>query len=85
MYNNAWRTVVYVNLNRIANENVVLRKYVQHVDALCQMTVIRNWTGCGHFGSDAMETLNQLAQTEGLLKEITGQETEGKRKKEGSF
>jgi hypothetical protein len=85
LYNNAWRTVVYVNLNRIANENVVLRQYVQHVDALCQMTVIRNWTGCVHFGSNARETLNQLTQSEGLLKEITGQETERKRKKEGSF
>jgi hypothetical protein len=42
LYNNAWRAVVYVNLNRIANENVVLRKYVQHVDTLFQMTVIRN-------------------------------------------
>jgi len=44
---------VSVNLNRIANETVVFRQYVQHVDALCQMTVIRNWTGCAHFVSDA--------------------------------
>jgi hypothetical protein len=49
------------------------------------MTAIRNWTGCGHFGRDARETLNQLTQTEGLLKEITGQETEKKRKKRGVF
>ena len=34
LYNNAWRTFVYVNLNIIANETVALRKYVQHVDAL---------------------------------------------------
>jgi len=49
------------------------------------MIAIRNWAGCGHFGSDARETLNQLTQTEGVLKEITGQETEGKRKKRGVF
>ena len=85
LYNNAWRTVFYFNLNRIANETVILRKYVQHVDALCRMTVIRNWIGCAHSGSDARETLKQLTQTEGLLKEITGQETEGKRKKRGVF
>jgi len=85
LYNNAWRTAVYVKLNRIANETVLLRKYVQHVDALCPMTAIRNWTGCAHFGSDARETLNQLTQTEGLLKEITGQDAEGKRKKRGVF
>ena len=80
LYNNAWRIVVCVNLNRIDNETMVLRQYVQHVDALCQMTVIRNWTGCAHFGSDARERLNQLTKTEGLLKEITGQETGGKKK-----
>jgi len=43
------------------------------------MTVIRNWTGCAHFGSDARELLNQLTKTEDLLKEITGQETGGKK------
>ena len=81
LYKNVWRTVVYVNLN----ETMVLRQYVQHVDALCQMTVIRNWTGCAHFGGDARERLNHLTKTEGLLKEITGQETGGKRKKRGLF
>ena len=80
LYNNAWRTVVYGNLNRIDNETMVLRQYVQHVDALCQMTVISNWTGCAHFGGDARERLNQLTKTEGLLKEITGQETGGEKK-----
>ena len=49
-----------------------MRQYVHHVDALFQMTVVRNWTGCAHFGSDAMERLNQLTKTEGLLREITG-------------
>ena len=72
---------MYVNLNRIDNETIVLRQYVQHVNALCQMTVIRNWTGCAHFGSDVRERLNQLTKTEGLLKEITGQETGGKKKR----
>jgi len=81
----AWRTVVYVKLNKIDNETMVLRQYVHHVDALCQMTVIRNWTGCAHFGSDTRERLNQLTKTEGLLKEITVQETGGKRKKRGVF
>jgi len=49
------------------------------------MTVIRNWTGCAHFGNDAREQLNRLTKTEGLLKEITGQETGGKRKRRGIF
>jgi len=74
---------VYVNLNKIDNETLVLRQYVHRVDILCQMTVIRNRRGCAHFGNDARERLNQLTKTEGLLKEITGQETGGKSKKRG--
>jgi hypothetical protein len=51
----------------------------------CQTTAIKNWTGCAHFGSDTRVRLNQLAKTEGLLKEITTQETGNKRKKRGVF
>ena len=83
--NTVWRTIVYVNLNKTDNETLALRQYVHHVDTLCQMTVIRNWTGCAHFGNDARERLDRLSKTEGLLKEITGQETGGKRKKRGVF
>ena len=74
-----------VNLNKIDNETLALRQYVHHVDTLCQTTVITNWTGCAHFGTDAREGLNRLTKTEGLLKEITGHETGGKRKKRGVF
>ena len=85
MYNTAWRTVVYVNLDKIDNDTLMLRQYVHHVEILCQTTAIRNWTGCTHFGSDTRVRLNQFAKTEGLLKEITGQETGNKRKKRGVF
>jgi len=56
--NIAWRTIVYVNLNKIDNETLLLRQYVHHVDILCQMTVLRNCTGCAHCSNDAMECLN---------------------------
>ena len=62
-----------------------MRQYVHHVDTLCQMTVIRNWTECAHFGNDARERLDLLTKIEGLLKEITGQETGGKKKRERSI
>ena len=55
LYNIVWRTIVYINLNKTDNETLALRQYVHHVDTLCQMTVIRNWTGCAHFGNDARE------------------------------
>jgi len=64
---------------------LTLRQYVHHVDTLCQMTVIRNWTECAHFGNDARERLDRLTKIERLLKEITGQETGGKKKKRGVF
>ena len=83
MYNNAWKNTVYVNLNKIYNETLVLWQYAHHVDIVCQTTVIRNWTGCAHFSNDARDRLNQLTRTGGLLKEITGQRAGGKRKKRG--
>jgi hypothetical protein len=36
LYNIAWSTTVYVNLNKIDNETLVLRQYIHHVDILCQ-------------------------------------------------
>jgi hypothetical protein len=41
LYNIAWRTVVYVNLDKIDNETLMLRQYVHHVEILCQTTAIR--------------------------------------------
>jgi hypothetical protein len=75
LYNIARRTIVYVNLNKIDNATLVLSQHAHHADILCQMTVVRNGTGCAHFGYDARECLNQLTKTKDLLKEITGQET----------
>ena len=85
LYNIEWRTNVYVDLIKTDNETIALKQYVKNFDVLWQNTVIRNWTRFAHFGNDAKELLNQLTKTEGLLKEITGQETGGKRKKRGVF
>jgi hypothetical protein len=85
MYNVEWRTVVYVDLSKFDNETLAIRQYVQHVDMLCQMSIVRNWTGCAHFYDDARSRVNQLTRTEGLLKEITGQQNGEKRKKRGVF
>jgi len=85
LYNAAWRTIVYVDLNKTDNETLMMRQYVHHVEMLCQTTAIRNWTGCAHFVSDTRFRLVQLTKTEGLLREITGQETGNRRKKTGVF
>ena len=64
VYNNAQRTTVYANLNKMDNETLMLRQYVHHVDILCQRTSIRNWTRRAHVSADARERLNQLTRTE---------------------
>ena len=76
---------MYVNLNKTDNETLVWGQYVHHVDIVCQTTIIRKWTGCAHFSNDARKCLNQLTRTGGLLKEITGWRTGGKRKNRGEF
>jgi hypothetical protein len=85
LYNTAWRTIVYMDLGKIDNDTLALRQYVHHVEILCQMSVIRNWTGCAHFSDDARSRLNQLTGTEDLLREITGRQIGGKRKRRGVF
>ena len=79
-----WRTIVYVDLSKI-DDTLALRHYVHHVDMLCQMSIVRNWTGCAHFGDDVRRQLDQLVRTKGLLKEITGQRSERKRREVFNF
>lgn len=62
LYNVARKIIVYVKLYKIDNETLALRQYVHHVDMLCQMTIIRNSTGCTHFSTDARDRLNHLRQ-----------------------
>lgn len=81
-YDTAWRTNVYVNLNKIDNETLLLKEYVHHVDILCQMTVHRNCTGCADFSNNAMEHLNLLTRTESLLKKLWDNRQEAKGKRE---
>jgi hypothetical protein len=67
------------------NETLALRQYILHVEMLCQPSIIRNWTGCAHFSDDARGRLNRLTRTEDLLREITGRQMGGKRKRRGVF
>jgi hypothetical protein len=63
LYNVAWKTIVYVNLDKTDNETIMLKQYMNHVEILCQTTIVRNWTGCAHFGSNTRLRLDQLAKT----------------------
>lgn len=67
-----WKTIMYVNLDKINNEVLALRRYLHHEDVLCHTKFVRNWTGCTSYNNDAMEKGDQLANTEELLKQITG-------------
>ena len=85
LYNMMWKTIVYVDLQEIDKESVALRQYVQHVELLCHASVIRNWTGCAHFGEECKDRLDQISKAEILLKEMTGQNLIGKRRRRGVF
>jgi hypothetical protein len=52
LYNDAWRTIVYIDLNKLDRETLALRQYIHHVEMLCHISVIRNWVGCVQFGDD---------------------------------
>jgi hypothetical protein len=74
-----------VDIGKLDNDTLALRQYVHHVDMLCHMSIVRNWTWCAHFSVDVRHRLDQLTRTEGLLKEITGQRSGGRRRKRGVF
>jgi hypothetical protein len=40
MYSVEWRTIVYVDIGKLDNDTLALRQYVQHVDMLCQMSIV---------------------------------------------
>jgi hypothetical protein len=72
-----------VNLNKIDHETLVLRKYVHHVDILCHMTVIRNWTGCARLVMmlGMSESVNQNRR---LIKRNYGTKNRMQKEKEGN-
>jgi hypothetical protein len=62
---------VFVDLTKLETETLAMRQYVYHVEILCVISIIRNWTGCAHFSVDARDRLNQLTKTK-MLREIKG-------------
>jgi hypothetical protein len=63
LYNVEWKTIVYVDLGKINNEVLALRRYLHHIDVLCHTKFVRNWTGCINYNNDAREKLHQLTET----------------------
>jgi hypothetical protein len=71
LYSVEWRPIVYVELGKINNEVIALRRYLHHIDVLCHTEFVRNWAGCINYNKDANDKLRQLTETEQLLKQIT--------------
>jgi hypothetical protein len=63
---------IYINPDKINNEILALRRYLQHTDVLCHTKFVRNWTGFPNYNNNAREKFDQLTETEELLKQITG-------------
>ena len=86
MYSVEWRTILYADIDKLDNDTLALRHYVHHVDMLCQMSIVRNWTGCAHFSDYVRHRLDQLTRTGGLLKKSQDNEAvEGEGREEFSI
>jgi hypothetical protein len=80
------KTTACVNQDRNNNEIVASSRYLHHTDVSCHTKLFGNWTGCTCYNNDATEKLDQLTETEELLKQITENQAvtdEGKRRKRG--
>jgi hypothetical protein len=42
LYNVEWKTIIYVNLDKIHEEVLALRRYLHHTDVLCHTKFVRN-------------------------------------------
>ena len=57
-----------MDIGKLDNDTLALRQFVHHIDMLCQMSIVRNCTGCAHFSDDVRHPLDQLTRTGGLLR-----------------
>jgi len=55
--NTEWKTMVHVDGTGLHNSTQSLKSYVNHVETLCQASVIANWTVCVHFSKDIQERM----------------------------
>jgi hypothetical protein len=72
LYNSEWKTIVYVNLKETDSQTEQLDQYISHVNKLCTLNEIQNWTDCNHFSPLSRDRFRQLQETENILNEIIG-------------
>jgi hypothetical protein len=81
LYNSEWKTIVYVNLKETDSQTEQLGQYISHVNKLCTLTEIQNWTDCNHFSPLSRDRFRQLQETEKTLNEIIGKPEKTRRRR----
>jgi hypothetical protein len=82
-----WKATAYVNLYKINNEVVTLRRCPHHKYFVSHQ-VLKKWIGCIKFNNGAREKLAWLTKAVDFLKQITGNQAgidKGKRSKRGEL
>jgi hypothetical protein len=67
LYNTEWQTVIYVSLGQTDHEIYQIGQYINHVNQLCHVTEIQNWTDCSHFNTLSRNILKKIKGSENLL------------------
>jgi hypothetical protein len=84
LFNTVWKIIMYVDLDKINKEILTLRKYVNHIEALCQNSVVRDWTRCAYFNAEVGHSLNRISDMGVLLREVASS-NEGEERKKGGL
>jgi hypothetical protein len=83
LFNTVWKIIVYVDLDKINREILTLWKYVNHIEVLCQNSVVREWTRCTYFNAEVGHGLNRISDMGVLLREVAGSNEGDEKKKRG--
>jgi hypothetical protein len=81
LYNSEWKTIVYVNLKETDSQTKQLGQYISHINKLCTLTEVQNWTDCNHFSSLSRDRFRQIQETERVLNEIIGKPEKTRRRR----
>jgi hypothetical protein len=83
LYNNMWKTIVYINLKEKDLEIDSLGSYIYHVDRLCNSVELKNETGCSHFRQSSSDRFRHLRNSKSLLTDTVGRMYEDSRLRRG--
>jgi hypothetical protein len=67
-------TLYNTSLGQTDREIDQIGQYINHVNQLCRVTEIQNWTDCSHFNFYSRDILKQIKESENVLRELIGKD-----------